>query len=312
MLFGCLHHGRLRVGHLLTGGVISWAHGHASIALVDESAGHTQPLFRTTAPAFRAMAFSVAATAAVAPAGALRSVRLVRRAQPRSLSCGTRRPAVRVRASVREDKAADHGEGVGRYLARAAASLFTPADDHGAPFAVTPYTGTKLTAKDRAHLARFEQVLRKTRDTLEAMPSDSPQHGSAAHAKEHKDIGAPPRRHGRATGATRVRSLACARRPLAGGGGVDGFHKARRGGRAALQGAQPRPLWRANGMLYICRALTRARRARCRGGAATCRSASAWWRASTPSAATSASSRTRRRASSTSAGAGMASRSGAR
>ena len=134
------------------------------------------------------MACSVAAMAAVAPACALRSAPRVRLAPPRPAPCGSRRPALRVRASVHEDdKPADGGEGVGRYLARAAASLFTPADDHGAPFTISPYSGNKLTAKDRAHLARYEQVLRKTRDTLDAMPADAP-HQQAKH--EHKDIGA--------------------------------------------------------------------------------------------------------------------------
>ena len=153
------------------------------------------------------MAFSLAATAAGAPAGALRGTRRAPLAQPRPAPCGGRRPALRVRASVHEEKAPDHVEGVGRYLARAAASLFLPADDHGAPFTLTPYSGTKLTAKDRAHLARYEQVLCKTRDTLEAMPSDAPHRGST----EHKDIGAPPLRpqHGRdALALTRVRAQA--------------------------------------------------------------------------------------------------------
>ena len=184
------------------------------------------------------MACSVAAMAAVAPACALRSAPSVRLAPPRPAPCGSRRPALRVRASVHEDdKPVDGGEDVGHYLARAAASLFLPADDHAAPFTMTPYSGTKLTAKDRAHLARYEQVLRKTRDTLEAMPSDAPHQ----HAKpEHKDIGA--RLAPRATLATRRRSLARARRPLAGGGGVDGVHETRRRRRAALQGASNRGL----------------------------------------------------------------------
>lgn len=107
------------------------------------------------------------------------------RAAPRSplrRRCVSR--ALRVRASVHEE---EPREGLGRYLARAAASLFAPADDHGVRFPLVPYDGRPLRAADRKKLARFEQVVRTTRDTLDAMPHDAP-----AGSKQHQDIGALP------------------------------------------------------------------------------------------------------------------------
>ena len=154
---------------------------------------------------------------AASPAAALRAAPRApsqRRRESLRVPSLRRRGGLSVRASVHED---EPREGLGRYLARAAASLFAVPDDHGVRFPLQPYEGHKLRAKDRARLARFEQVVNTARHTLDAMPADTP---AGAEPRQHRDIGACDVRTFSACGHSPTR------RPLARGGGCYCFHKA--------------------------------------------------------------------------------------
>jgi hypothetical protein len=119
--------------------------------------------------------------AAPAPARGRQPAPTPLRAAPAAAS-RPRRVAVAVRAE-KADNAADKTpapeqpprrgvrstlSGVGRWLAQAAAEIFSPVDDHGADFKGTlmPYGGTPLSPSDHRRLARVEQVVARARAQL--------------------------------------------------------------------------------------------------------------------------------------------------